>query len=146
MPFRPCSKQATSLDNVVETGGRGHEHRVDVGFAKEGCREGNHGRDEDFSSLAKLALVASIDVPFDVLLESRPPETVEEGVLCGIEAFVSKVVMCFVDEVKTLGGGDVKLMLSMTLPLPKSPFKEKEPCSCPEEPRVSFVVQIWGKL
>src|SRR5258708_37501118 len=134
-----------SLDNVAETGGRWHEHRVDVGFAKEGCREGNRGRDEDFSSLVKLALVASIDVPFDVLLESRPPESVEEGVLCGIEAFVSEVVVCFMDEVKMLGGGDVKLMSSMTLPSPKSPFKEKEPHSHPEEPRASFVVQIQGK-
>src|SRR5216684_4504579 len=51
MPFWPCGEGAASLDDVVKSRGRGHEHGVDVCFAKEGCWSSDGGWYADFSSL-----------------------------------------------------------------------------------------------
>src|SRR5216684_7583249 len=60
MPFWPCSEGAASLDDVAKSRGRGHEHGVDVRFAKEGCWSSDSGQYADFSSLSELALVAGV--------------------------------------------------------------------------------------
>jgi hypothetical protein len=38
--------------------------------------------------LVQLALVAGINISFDVLLECWPPESVSEGIACRIKTFV----------------------------------------------------------
>src|SRR5258707_11711028 len=68
-PFWPCGEGAVSLDDVAKSRGQGHEHGVDVHFAKEGCWSSNSGRYADFSSLLELALVAGVNVPLYILLK-----------------------------------------------------------------------------
>jgi hypothetical protein len=75
-----------SLDNVSKTTGGSHVHGINIGFAEEGSRNGNDRGDADFHDLMKLALVAHVDIPFDVVVKSWPPEMVEEGALSGINA------------------------------------------------------------
>ncbi|KAI0065653.1 hypothetical protein BV25DRAFT_1798690, partial [Artomyces pyxidatus] len=79
-PFGPGRKRAAALDNVVKTAGGGHQHRVGVEFAEEGCWDGDNRRDADLRCLAQLTFVTGLDIPLHVVLEGRPPEAVEEGV------------------------------------------------------------------
>ena len=57
-------------------------------------------------SLAKLALVASVDVPFYIGVKGWPPKAVEEGAACGVEALVAKAVMGIADQRKVEGQHD----------------------------------------
>ena len=69
--------------------------------------------------MAKLALVAGVDVPFDVLLNGRPPEAVEESAAGGIESFVAEVVVGIADKWESLVGRDIELMSSVALSSPE---------------------------
>jgi len=89
MPLRPGGEGAASLGDVTEAASRGHKGGVDVELAKEWGGDCNGGRNADFGGLAKLALMAGGDVPFDILLEGGPPEAVEDGALSQIEALVA---------------------------------------------------------
>jgi hypothetical protein len=68
-PLWPCSERTSSLNNVSEATCMGHEHGIDVGFAKEGCQRGDSGWDLDFRCLADLAFVAGLDVPSNIVSE-----------------------------------------------------------------------------
>ena len=56
--------------------------------------------------LAKLTLVASVDIPFYVTIERRPPEAVEEGATCRIEPFVAEAIVGIANEGETEGWHD----------------------------------------
>jgi len=66
-----------------------HIHGVDIDFVEKRCRRVDSGWEADFGGLADLALVTSLNVPLDIRLEGWPPEAVEEGVACGVEALVA---------------------------------------------------------
>jgi len=70
-----------------------HEYGVDVYFVKEQCRGVDDGWKSDLHCLPDLALVASLNIPFHVSLEGRPPEVVKEGAVHRIKALVAKLVM-----------------------------------------------------
>ena len=79
-PFRPGSEGAAGLGDVTEAAGRGHKHGVDIEFVEKWGGDCDGGWNADLGGLAKLALMASGDVPFDVLLKGGPPEVVKDGV------------------------------------------------------------------
>jgi len=66
-----------SLHDIPKSSGGRHEHGVDVGFAEQGHRGVDSGRNVDFGGLLDLALVAGLNVPFDVGFEGGPPEAVK---------------------------------------------------------------------
>jgi len=66
-----------------------HIHGVDVDFVEKWRRRVDGGWEVDFGGLADLALVTSLNIPLDVGLEGWPPEAVEEGTACGVEALVA---------------------------------------------------------
>jgi hypothetical protein len=66
------------LADVTEAANRWHEHGVNVYFTKERGGNGDSRWNANLRRLAELALVAGTDVPFDIVLERRPPEPVEE--------------------------------------------------------------------
>jgi len=68
VPLQPYGKGTVGLSDVSKATDRRHEHGVNVYLLKEGRRDGDGGWNPDFCCLAKLALVASADVPLDVLL------------------------------------------------------------------------------
>jgi len=70
-PLRPGGKGAASLGDVIEAASGGQKGGVNIELAKEWGRDCNSGRNADFGGLAKLALMAGGDVPFDVLLEGH---------------------------------------------------------------------------
>jgi len=78
-PLRPGSKGAAGLGDVTETAGGGHKCGVDIELVEKWGGDCDSGRNVDLGGLAKLALMAGGDVPFDVLLEGGPPEAVEDG-------------------------------------------------------------------
>ena len=77
-------------------------HRVDKCLAEEGSGERDDGRNVNLRGLSKLALVTGGDVPLDVVVESGPPETVEEGAPSRINAFVSEVIVCSANNGKSV--------------------------------------------
>ena len=78
-----------SLDDVTEARDKQHEHGVDVDFVEEGSRRVDSRQDVDLGSLSDLTLVASVDVPLNVLLKRWPPEAIREHVSSGVDALVS---------------------------------------------------------
>ena len=88
-PLRPGGKGAAGLGDVTEAAGRGHKRGVDVELAEKWGGDCDGGRNADLGGLAKLALMAGGDVPFDVLLEGGPPEAVEDGASSRVEALVA---------------------------------------------------------
>ena len=77
-PFQPGGEGAAGLSDVTKAAGRGHKCSVDVEFAEKWGRECDSGWNADLGGLAKLALIAGGDVPFDVLLEGGPPKAVKD--------------------------------------------------------------------
>ena len=69
--------------------------------------------------LAELALMARLNIPLDVTVERRPPESVSEGAACGVVTLVAKVVVRVADEGEAEGRRDVKLMSPIVLQPPK---------------------------
>ena len=68
----------------------------------------------------KLAFMAGGDVGLDILHECWPLEVVKDGPEGRVEAFVSKVVMCFEDCCVLLVGGEDKLVSALLVLLPES--------------------------
>jgi hypothetical protein len=64
------------LDDVAVAGSAGHQHGVNVCFAKEGHGDGNGGQDADLGGLLDLAFVAGGDILFNIMSERRPPKAV----------------------------------------------------------------------
>jgi len=51
-----------------------------------------------------LALVAGLNVPFDVGFRGWPPEAVKEGAACGVKTLVSEFVVGVMNECVPNGG------------------------------------------
>ena len=90
----------------MEARSEGHKHGVNIYLAKEWCRRGDGGWDADLHSLAKLALVTSVDIPFYIAVERWPPKAVKESAACGVESLVAKTIMGIVDEGEAEGRHD----------------------------------------
>jgi hypothetical protein len=78
------------------------------------------------SCLAQLALVAGIDVAFDVLLKRWPPESVSKGMVGGIETFVSQFIVGIMEESGALRCGNVELVPPLVVLSPELSVSEKE--------------------
>jgi len=89
MPLRPGGKGAAGLGDVMEATGRRHKRGVDIEFAEEWGGDCDGRWNADFGGLAKLALMAGGDIPFDILLKGGPPEVVEDGASSQVEALVA---------------------------------------------------------
>ena len=84
---------ASGLHDVSVATVRGHEHDVDVNFAKE---RGGRGRDWgslEFGELSGLTLMACLDVPPNVPMHSWPPKTILYACPNCEESFVTEFVM-----------------------------------------------------
>jgi hypothetical protein len=60
---------AAGLDDVSVAQSVQHEHCVDISLPEEGCRRSNSGRDPDFGCLTDLTLMASLNVPPNIVSE-----------------------------------------------------------------------------
>ena len=60
-------------------------HYVDMNLVEEGRRVIDSGWKPNFGGLADLALVTSLNVPFHVSVECRPPEAVKKDTAHGIK-------------------------------------------------------------
>ena len=87
---------------------------------EEGGRNSDSGWDADFSGLTELALVAGVDVPFDVLFQCWPPEPIKESAACGIEPSMTQIVVGILDKDMSLRWGDIQLVFTVPLSPPKS--------------------------
>ena len=94
----------------------------------------------DFSGLMQLALVACVDEPLNVLLESGPPEAVKESAPCGVKPFVAEVVVGVMNEMKSLRRENIKLVPPVVLPSPESPIEDKEACCLSKESSRGLVI------
>ena len=65
------------------------------------------GGNADFGGLTDLALVAGLNVPFDIGFEGWPPEAVEEGAVRGVKTLVSEFVVGIANERVPNGGAGV---------------------------------------
>src|SRR5712672_3641160 len=97
----------------------GHEHGINVYLPEQRCGEGNRQWDTDLGGLAKLALVAGVDEPLDILLERGPPEAVCKRMAGQIEPLVTEVVVCVANKGHALGVRGVKLVVALDLVLPE---------------------------
>ena len=61
----------------------------------------------DFGGLMDLALVAGLNVPFDIGFEGWPPEVVKEGTVHGVKTLVSKFVVGIMNECILNGGAGI---------------------------------------
>jgi hypothetical protein len=83
--------------------------------------------------LTDLALVTSLNIPFHIGVERRPPEAVKEGAACGVETLVAELVMGITNEHILNGRVSVELVSAVVLLLPKaSPSNEETVCSANE--------------
>jgi len=57
------------LCDIAKPTDAGHEHGIDVYLPEQRRGEGNRRWDADLGGLAKLALVAGVDEPLDILLK-----------------------------------------------------------------------------
>jgi hypothetical protein len=96
---------------------------------EEGGGSINGGWDADFGGLLDLTLMARLDVPLDVGVKHWPPESVEEGAACGINAFVPELVMGIANEREADGGECVELVVAIGLSAPELTFSNKEVAS-----------------
>ena len=112
--------------DVAKARGEGHEHGVDVNFAEEWHGGGNGWRDVDLHGLAKLTLVASVDIPFYVAIKRRPPEAVKEGATCRIEPFVAEAIVGITNEGEMEGWHDAQLVAFIGLSSPKAAIGQGE--------------------
>ncbi len=97
-PLGPHGEQAPCLNNVLEARGMWHVYSVDIRFAKERCRQVDGWQQSGLHRLVELALMAGLDIPFNVAVERRPPEAVSDGAPCGVEALVAKAIIGITDE------------------------------------------------
>ncbi len=81
------------MDNVLEVGGVWHVHSVDVCLATECHWQVDGWWQSDLRHLVELALMAGLNIPFNVAVEQWPPEAVGDGALCRVEALVAKAIM-----------------------------------------------------
>jgi len=114
------------LNDIPKASGMRHIHGVNVDFVEKRRRRVDGRWEADLGGLADLAQVTCLDVPLDVRLEGWPPEVVEEGMACGVEALVAQLVMSVADKSVPCGGAGVELVATTVLLLPKSASGYKE--------------------
>ena len=56
-----------------------HNHDINMNFGKQSAHDRNSQGDVQLGSLVNLALVASLDVPFDVINQHGPPEVPQQA-------------------------------------------------------------------
>jgi hypothetical protein len=95
-------------------------------LAEEGRGIVDGRREPDFGGLADLALVTSLNVPLNIGVERGPPEAVEKGAACGIETFVSELVVGVADERISNGWAGVELVSAVMLLPPKASPSDEE--------------------
>ena len=86
-----------------------------IDLAKKWCGGGNGGQNSDLCGLVELALMASLNIPFDIAIKQWPPKAVKEGAACGIKALVAKAIMGITDKGKAEGWRNIQLVLSVGL-------------------------------
>jgi hypothetical protein len=91
MPLWPSSEGAAGLGDVMKATNWWYEHGINIYLLKDRGRNGNGGWNANLRHLVELALVASADVPFDILLKGRPPKPVKY-VVGEVETFVTKLL------------------------------------------------------
>ena len=119
VPLWPSGERTASLDDIGEATGGSHVHGVNIHLVEEGSRKGNDRRNANLGGLSKLTLVASVDVPFDVVVDSGPPEVIEQGALSGVNTLVSEIVVGSVNDSESIRKGDEKLVTAVRIVLPK---------------------------
>jgi hypothetical protein len=134
------------LGDVTKAANWWHEHGIDIYLLKDGGRNGNDGWNANLHHLAELALVASADVPFDILLKGRPPKPVEECAACEVETFVTKAVISIVDEGEMKKGVGIKLVTALVLMMPKLAICKEELLCLSEQVNMGTVVKVAGLL
>jgi len=125
-PLGPGCERATHLNDIPKASSMRHIHGVDVDFVEKRRRRVNSGWEADLGGLADLAQVTCLDVPLDIGLEGWPPEAVEEGAACGVEALVAQLVISVMDKSVPRRGVGIELVATAVLLLPKLASSDKE--------------------
>ena len=105
MEFGVVRYQTATLNKILETASGQHVHGVHIHFHEEWCRCGDSQGNEDVASLANLAKVTCPDEPRNILPHMRPPKMFGDQGCCGVETFVSHVVMGCSENCDLTGGG-----------------------------------------
>lgn len=89
------------MENVAIVPNLWHEEGVHVSLAKEGGNHRNDRRNVEVSCLANLALVASPDIPPNVLSYLWPPESNLKRLSSREHSLVTEDIMCIADQLET---------------------------------------------
>jgi hypothetical protein len=65
-------------------------HSIDVGFGEDRGGSGDDRWDEDLTSLAQLADMASFSIPVNIADHTGPPKVFTDVCFGGIEGFVAE--------------------------------------------------------
>ena len=130
MPFWPSGEQAVSLSDVAKASDEGHKHGVDISLVEEWS---DSGWDVDLDGLARLASMASVNIPANIVLKQEPPEVVGDDAASGIEALVAEFIVSGTDEGKALLRQNEQLLVAVVLVPPESSTLQQERLNLAEE-------------
>ena len=117
--FGPGQEGTAGLDDIAEARSKGHEHGVNINLVKEGSRKVDNRRDVNLGGLMKLAFMTSVNIPFYILLQRRPPEAIKECAVSQVKAFVAQVVVGITNEGEALRRGDIELVSALSSKMPE---------------------------
>ena len=87
----------------------------------------------DLDGLARLASMASVNIPANIVLKQEPPEVVGDDAASGIEALVAEFIVSGTDEGKALLRQNEQLLVAVVLVPPESSTLQQERLNLAEE-------------
>jgi hypothetical protein len=76
-------------------------HSIDVGFGEDRGGSGDDSWDEDLTSLAQLADMASFSIPVNIADHTGPPKALTNVSFGSVEGFMAEGVVCGADDGKS---------------------------------------------
>ena len=100
--FGPRGKSTAAVEDVSVGTALRHVERVEVSLAEDRWDVGNGRWDVEILCLADLALMASSNVPADVVVQERPPESKKDVLSRSESTLVSEFVVELSDDFVSL--------------------------------------------
>jgi hypothetical protein len=129
---------------VAETIGPWHEHGVDVGLPEKCERNGNGRRNMETVEETRLAFMARLDEPADVLIELGPPKSFEKSHSDRKYAFMTHFIVCLLYELKASRFRYHQFVLHLRILLPKSTISNKESSRISNKSFEGIIRKVWG--
>ena len=121
-------------------------HGVHIHFCKERSRSSNNGRDGDLVCLLKLADVARMDIPSDVLADIGPPVPLRKEGVGHVESTVPRIIVSGFHRFGVLSVVKYVLMSTLWVMFPYLTMVDKEISSVADDECILMIGDIFWTL